>query len=153
MSFFCRPDQCTPGASGNIHTLHSPFESPSGQNIFYLKNFDTFARTSVRVSKMNAVAHAQLTFQMLTLLQNTSQTTQRISSSSFNGSSTSVKINAKFWLQHKLGCESSVLIVLFYLDFSYFALLCLTLCFICFLACLVLSRSPSRVRQVLCVWD
>ena len=30
---------------------------------------DTFTRTSVRVSKMNAVARAQLTVQMLTLLQ------------------------------------------------------------------------------------
>ena len=45
------------------------FESPSGRDIFCLKNFDTFARTTVRVSKMNAVARAQLTFQMLTLLQ------------------------------------------------------------------------------------
>ena len=34
-----------------------------------LKNFDTFTRTPIRVSKMNAVARAQLTFQMLTLLQ------------------------------------------------------------------------------------
>ena len=33
------------------------------------KNFDPFSRTPVRVSKMNAVARAQLTFQMLTLLQ------------------------------------------------------------------------------------
>ena len=30
---------------------------------------DTFTRTSVSVSKMNAVTHAQLTLQMLTLLQ------------------------------------------------------------------------------------
>ena len=36
---------------------------------FLSKIFDTFARTPVRVSKMNAVARAQLTFQMLTLLQ------------------------------------------------------------------------------------
>ena len=45
------------------------FESPSGQDIFCLKNFDTFTRTPIRVSKMNAVARAQLTFQMLTLLK------------------------------------------------------------------------------------
>ena len=46
------------------------FESPSlaGRDIFCLKNFDTFTRTPVRVSKMKAVAHAQLTFLMLTLL-------------------------------------------------------------------------------------
>ena len=37
--------------------------------IFCLKNFDTFTRTPVRVSKMNVFAHAQLTFEMLTLLQ------------------------------------------------------------------------------------
>ena len=49
--------------------LSSGFESPSGRDIFYLKNFDTFTRTSVRVSKMNAVDRAQLTFQMVTLLQ------------------------------------------------------------------------------------
>ena len=41
----------------------------SSRNIFYLKNFDTFRRTSVRVSKMNAVARAQLTFQRLPLLE------------------------------------------------------------------------------------
>ena len=45
------------------------FQSPSGRDIFCLKNFDTLTRTPVRVSKMNAVARAQLTFQMLTLLQ------------------------------------------------------------------------------------
>ena len=44
------------------------FESPSGRDIFCFKNFDTFTRTSALVSKMNAVARAQLTFQMLTLL-------------------------------------------------------------------------------------
>ena len=44
------------------------FESPSGRDIFCLKNFDTFTITHVRLSKMNAVARAQLTFQMLTLL-------------------------------------------------------------------------------------
>ena len=42
------------------------FESPSGRDIFCLKNFDTFTRTPFCVSKMNAVAPAQLTFQMLT---------------------------------------------------------------------------------------
>ena len=36
---------------------------------FCLKNFDTFPRTPVRVSKMNAVARTQLTFQLLTILQ------------------------------------------------------------------------------------
>ena len=46
------------------------FGSPSDRDIFCLKNFDTITtRTSVRVSKMNAVARAQLTLQMLTLLQ------------------------------------------------------------------------------------
>ena len=44
--------------------------SPSQVETFsVLKNFDTFTRTSVRVSKMNVVVRAQLTFQMLTLLQ------------------------------------------------------------------------------------
>ena len=33
-----------------------------------LKNFDNFTRTPVRVSKMNAISHVQLTFEMLTLL-------------------------------------------------------------------------------------
>ena len=46
------------------------FVSPSGRDIFCLKNFDTVTRTPVRVSKMNADARAQLTFQMLTLLKN-----------------------------------------------------------------------------------
>ena len=45
----------------------------SGRDIFCLKNFDTFTRTPVRVSKVNAVARAQLTFQMLTLLQKSLQ--------------------------------------------------------------------------------
>ena len=44
-------------------------ESTSGRDNFCLKNFDTFARTSVRVSKMNAVACAQLAFQNWTLPQ------------------------------------------------------------------------------------
>ena len=39
------------------------------RDIFCLKNFGTFSRTPVRVSKMNAVARAQLIFQMLTLLK------------------------------------------------------------------------------------
>ena len=34
------------------------FESPKGRDIFCLKNFDTFTRTPVRVSKMNDVARA-----------------------------------------------------------------------------------------------
>ena len=45
------------------------FESPSGRDIFCLKNFDTFTRTPVGVLKMNALACAQLTSQMLTLLK------------------------------------------------------------------------------------
>ena len=40
-----------------------------GGRVFCLKNFDTFTRTPDRVSQMNAVARAQLTYQMLTLLQ------------------------------------------------------------------------------------
>ena len=47
------------------------FEFPLARDLFCLKNFDTFTRTSVRVSKINAVARAQLTqltFKMLTLL-------------------------------------------------------------------------------------
>ena len=35
------------------------FESPSGRDIFCLKNFAAFTRTPVRVSKMNAVARTQ----------------------------------------------------------------------------------------------
>ena len=42
---------------------------PSGGDIFCLKIFDAFTRTPVCVSKINAVARVQLTFQMLTLLQ------------------------------------------------------------------------------------
>ena len=45
------------------------FESLSDPDIFGLKIFDTFTRTSVRASKMNAVARAQLAIQMLNLLQ------------------------------------------------------------------------------------
>ena len=36
-----------------------------GRDIFCLKNFDTFARTPVHESKMNYVACAQLTFQIV----------------------------------------------------------------------------------------
>ena len=43
------------------------FEYFSVRDIFCLKNFHTFTWTTVRVSKMNAFARAQLTFQMLTL--------------------------------------------------------------------------------------
>ena len=53
----------------SVWILGLGFEPPSGRDIFCPKNFDTFTRTPVRVSKMNAVAHAQLTYQMLTLLQ------------------------------------------------------------------------------------
>ena len=42
----------------------SEFEYPSGRDIFCLKNIDTLTRTPVRVSKMNAVARALLTFQI-----------------------------------------------------------------------------------------
>ena len=45
-------------------------ESPSGRDIFCLKNFDTFTRTSVCELKMNTVAKTQLTFQMLTAQTN-----------------------------------------------------------------------------------
>ena len=45
------------------------FETPSGGDIFCLKNFDIFTRTPVHVSKMNAVARAHLTYKMLTLLK------------------------------------------------------------------------------------
>ena len=41
----------------------------AGRDIFCLKNVDTFTGTPVRVSKMNAVARAQLIFQMVTLLK------------------------------------------------------------------------------------
>ena len=62
-----------PDSSNVLSTRHEfegwGFESPSGGDIFCLKNFDTFTRTSVRVSKMTSVASAQLTYQMLTLLQ------------------------------------------------------------------------------------
>ena len=44
------------------------FEFPSDRDIFCLKNFDTFTRTSIRVSKMNAVARAQLTLPVRLLL-------------------------------------------------------------------------------------
>ena len=52
------------------HTAHLPqlqLQLFPGWDIVCLKKFDTFTRTPVRVSKMNAVARAQLTFQMLTL--------------------------------------------------------------------------------------
>ena len=45
------------------------FDSPSGRDIFCLKNFDTFTRTPFLVSKMIAVACTQLTFKMLILLK------------------------------------------------------------------------------------
>ena len=55
-----------PDSSNNQSIRHESegggFESPSGQDIFCLKTFDIFTRTSTCVSKMNAVAHAQLTF-------------------------------------------------------------------------------------------
>ena len=42
---------------------------PLKSKYFLSQNFDTSTRISVRVPKMNAVARAQLAFQMLTLLQ------------------------------------------------------------------------------------
>ena len=51
-----------------ISKMVRSFGMNSGRDIFCLKNFDIFTRTPVRVSKMNAVARAQFTFQMLTLL-------------------------------------------------------------------------------------
>ena len=45
------------------------FESPIGRDLFCLKFFDTFTRTSVQESTMNAIFCAQATFLMLTLLQ------------------------------------------------------------------------------------
>ena len=45
--------------------------SPPQVEVFAVsKNFNTFTRTYFRVSKMNDVARAQLTFQLLTLLPN-----------------------------------------------------------------------------------
>ena len=61
------------------------FESHSGRDIFCLKNFDTFTRTPVRVSKMNAAARAQLTFQMLTLPQKCPYKHMTLKVSSANG--------------------------------------------------------------------
>ena len=46
---------------------------PQVETFSVSKNHETFPRTPVRVSKMNAVARAQLTFQMLTLLKEISQ--------------------------------------------------------------------------------
>ena len=43
--------------------------SPLHVETFCLKSFDTFTRTSVHTSKINAVACAQLTVQMLTLVE------------------------------------------------------------------------------------
>ena len=45
------------------------FESSLGQDTFCLKNFGISTKTSFRVSKMNAVSRARLTFQMSTLLK------------------------------------------------------------------------------------
>ena len=53
----------------NIYKYHIYIQFPSGGDIFCLKNFDTFTRISVCVSKMNAVACAQLTVQMSTLFK------------------------------------------------------------------------------------
>ena len=59
--------------SSNVSSTQHEFEgwcsSPPGRDIFFLKNFDTFTRTSIRASKMNDVSRAQITFQLLTLLR------------------------------------------------------------------------------------
>ena len=56
-----------PGSSNGWSIRHEyeggGFESPTGRDIFCLKNFDSFTRTSVSVSKMNAVARAKFTLQ------------------------------------------------------------------------------------------
>ena len=52
-----------PDSSNGQSIPHEPeglgIESPSGRDNFCLKNIDTFQKTSVPVSKMNAVARAQ----------------------------------------------------------------------------------------------
>ena len=62
-----------PDSSNSLSIRHESegwgFESSSGGDIFCLKNFVTFTRTPVRVSKINAVARSQSTFQTLTLLK------------------------------------------------------------------------------------
>ena len=62
-----------PDKSHDKNTRHESegwgFQSPSGRDKFCLNDFDTFTRTPVRVSKIYAVARAQLTFQMFTLLK------------------------------------------------------------------------------------
>ena len=42
---------------------------PQVETFSVSKNVDPFTRTSVRVPKMNAIVHAQLTFQIVILLQ------------------------------------------------------------------------------------
>ena len=56
-------DDLWPHRSGTLDKAMADhlFGDPSDWDIFCLRNFDTFRRTSVRVSKMNAVARAQLT--------------------------------------------------------------------------------------------
>ena len=48
----------------------------SGRDIFCPQNFDIFTRTSVRVSKINAVARTQLAFQILALPKKNIYTTR-----------------------------------------------------------------------------
>ena len=67
------PD-CSNGQSIGHESKEWGFGSLSDQDILCLKNIDTFSRIPVRVSKINAVVHAQLTFKMLNLLQKYSQT-------------------------------------------------------------------------------
>ena len=55
------------------------FESLSGRDIFCLKNFDTFTKTYVRVSKTNAVARAQF-YTTRASIQNLVWTIMRLSS-------------------------------------------------------------------------
>ena len=58
------------GLSIRIYPKVGSSSPPKVETVSVSKKFDTFTRTSVRVSKMNGVARARLTFQMLTLLKN-----------------------------------------------------------------------------------
>ena len=53
----------------SVHWLMIMYIYIYNEDIFCLKNFDTFTRTFVHVSKVNAVALAQLIFQILHLLK------------------------------------------------------------------------------------
>ena len=62
-------DVCPWWLNGLEHSTCWEFESPSGRDIFCLRGFGTFTRAPDRVPKMNLVARAQLTYQLLTVLQ------------------------------------------------------------------------------------